>query len=368
MESTVGNDKLYPFFLILIHAACLIALKEKKVSGEEVLSPKQISDLDADFIIGGLFPVHISEKNTSKCEYGKDQRYRYMSPGLGEKLCYRINLSGLMWIEAMLFAINEINNSSDILAGKKLGYVINDSGNSAQIALNATLDYIYNTEQVVNSSANETCSCTKPGRKITALIGGAGSKISRTVSYILGVDNIPQISYSSTSPSLSNKLYFPSFLRTIPSDLMQAEVMADLVAYYNWTYVSTIATDEDYGRFGIQAFKKAIKSRNICISVDELFHSDIRLPETKTKISEIVRKLKKDQAAKVVVLFSELPSALAVIEEAQRLGLKGKTWIGTEAWGDKSDVLPFNEDIVGGMLGVLPWKGNIENFERHMAS
>lgn len=367
MGITKKAEKLCGFIFILIHFACLVAAEEKKVSSQDVFLPKRLSDLDADFILGGLFPVHVSEKNVSKCMEERDPRYTFMSSVFGGKDCYKINLSGLMWVEAMLFAINEINKSPNILPNKKLGYVITDSGNNANIALNATLDYIYNTGQTVNNSRNKTCSCSKTGRTITALIGGAGSKISRTVSYILGIDNIPQISYSSTSPSLSDKLYFPSFLRTIPSDLMQAEVMADLVAFYNWTYVSTIATDEDYGRFGIQSFKKAIKSRNICISVDELFHSNLRLPETRTKISEIVQKLKEDERAKVVVLFSEAPSALAVIEEAQRIGLKGKIWIGTEAWGDKSDVLPFSNEIVGGMLGVLPWRGKIENFERYMA-
>ncbi|EDO29213.1 predicted protein, partial [Nematostella vectensis] len=52
------------------------------------------------------------------------------------------------------------------------------------------------------------------------------------------------------------------FLRTIPPDYIQAEVMADLVAYYGWSYVSVVATDEDYGRLGIEAFKQEVKSRN----------------------------------------------------------------------------------------------------------
>ena len=367
MGNARKTSKLRRLVHLLFHVTFVVISDAETTPKNIVYPPRRIAELNADFIIGGLFPVHVIEKNASKCEEGKDSRYLYMSSVFGGKDCYKINLSGLMWVEAMLYAINEINNNPRILPNKKLGYVISDSGNSAYIAMNATLDYIYNADQVMNSSENGSCLCSKFGRRVTAIIGGAGSKISRTVSYILGVDNIPQISYSSTSPSLSDKLYFPSFLRTIPSDLMQAEVMADLVSYFNWTYVSTIATDEDYGRIGIQAFKKAIKSRNVCISVDELFHSDIRLPETKTKITEIVQKLKTDKKANVIVLFSETPSALAVIEEAQRLGLKGKTWIGTEAWGDKSDVLPFEDGIIGGMLGVLPWKGNIEKFESYMA-
>lgn len=180
--------------------------------------------------------------------------------------------------------------------------------------------------------------------------------------------SIPQISYSSTSPSLSDKDNFPSFLRTIPPDYIQAQVMADLISHYDWKYVSAIATDEDYGRLGIEALKKELKIRNVCISVDELFHHDNSQPSTKRRIKQIVQKLKQDDKASVVVLFCEGPNAFAVMEEAERQGLKGKTWIGPESWGDSNDALQFKYSTIGGMLGVVPWKGNIELFAKHMAN
>ena len=51
--------------------------------------------------------------------------------------------------------------------------------------------------------------------------GGATSIVSSQSSYMLATDNVPLISYSATSPSLSNKHIYPSFLRTVPSDLSQ---------------------------------------------------------------------------------------------------------------------------------------------------
>lgn len=333
------------------------------VFGVHHFNPKRATNLNADYVIGGLFPVHVSEKNASKCLLS-DARYQQFSSASGEKECYKINLSGLMWVEAMLYAIAEINNNSEILPNKTLGFDIRDSANSVRFATNASLDFVLENRKLRENDDNN-CSCkTEP---VLAVIGGAGSKISKAVGYLLGVESLPQISYSSTSPSLSDKSQFPSFMRTIPTDYLQAQVMADLVSYFNWTYVSTIATDEDYGRLGIEAFKQEIKARDVCVSIDELFHPNNRLPETKAKIKDIVQKLKQDQSAKVVVLFCERPNAVAVLEEAERQGLTGKTWIGTESWGDKESILSFKDATVGGMLGVLPWKGNISKFEKHMA-
>ena len=369
MASTPGVQRnrglRLPYFLTICFLILHLVVNESRSQGSSLKSPKQTQNFDADFVIGGLFPVFLSEKNASNCLNDNNRFQRFTSLRRDTENCYRMNLFGLMWVEAMLFAIEEINNSSEILPNVTLGYDIRDSANEVQFAMSAALDFSSGGEQYSKDShTNKTCS----NSSIVAVIGGAGSKISKAVGYILGVSSIPQISYSSTSPSLSNKANFPSFLRTIPPDHVQAQVMADIVSFYNWTYVSTIATDEDYGRLGIEAFKREIKARNVCISVDELFHPDYTLPETKSQITRIVSALKSDKLAKVVVLFCEIPNALAFLEEAERQNLVGKTWIGTDSWGDKKSILSFRDSTVSGMLAIVPGKGNINKFEQHLAT
>ena len=361
-----GDDgNFHVFKTILCFFLLQLVACELDVHGSTMRSPKRVQDLNADFIIGGSFPVFLSEKNATKCN-GNDKRFQLFKSVHGETVnCYRMNLFGLMWVEAMLFAIEEINNNSTILPNVTLGYDIRDSANEVQFAMSNALDFSTNREEMYRTDVNTNRSCSNAS--IVAVIGGAGSKISKAAAYVLGVNSIPQISYSSTSPSLSNKANFPSFLRTIPPDYIQAQVMADLVSYFNWNYVSTIATDEDYGRLGIEAFKREIKTRNVCISIDELFHPDYTLPDTKAQMSSIVSALKADKLAKVVVLFCEIPNALALLEEAERQGMEGKIWIGTDSWGDKNSILSFRDSLVGGMLGVVPSKGNIMRFEEHMA-
>ena len=58
-----------------------------------------------------------------------------------------------------------------------------------------------------------------------------------------------QISFFSTSPTLSNRERFPYFMRTIPSDVYQAEVMVALVKKLGWKYVSVIYEESSYGMF-----------------------------------------------------------------------------------------------------------------------
>ena len=45
--------------------------------------------------------------------------------------------------------------------------------------------------------------------------------------------------------------------------------MADIVEYFNWTYVNTVASEGEYGEMGIDAFRQEARHRNICIAVSE---------------------------------------------------------------------------------------------------
>ena len=45
--------------------------------------------------------------------------------------------------------------------------------------------------------------------------------------------------------------------------------MVDIVKKFNWTYVSTIASEGSYGESGIDVFQREAEKRNICIAIAE---------------------------------------------------------------------------------------------------
>ena len=49
----------------------------------------------------------------------------------------------------------------------------------------------------------------------------------------------------------------------------QAIALADIVKKFNWTYVSTIASEGSYGESGIDVFHHEAEKRNICIAIAE---------------------------------------------------------------------------------------------------
>ncbi|KAJ8265451.1 hypothetical protein COCON_G00145500 [Conger conger] len=64
----------------------------------------------------------------------------------------------------------------------------------------------------------------------------------------------PQVSYASTAPELSDNTRYDFFSRVVPPDTYQAQAMVDIVKAMRWNYVSTVASEGNYGESGVDAF------------------------------------------------------------------------------------------------------------------
>lgn len=72
--------------------------------------------------------------------------------------------------------------------------------------------------------------------------------------------------------------------------------MAEILRFFNWTYVSTVASEGDYGETGIEAFEQEARMRNICIATSEKVIKEIKIlrtqifvipPERVTKVLDL---------------------------------------------------------------------------------
>lgn len=79
------------------------------------------------------------------------------------------------------------------------------------------------------------------------------------------VSQIPQISYASTAPELSDNSRYEFFSRVVPPDSYQAQAMVDIVKAMGWNYVSTLASEGNYGESGVDAFLQISREAG-CVS------------------------------------------------------------------------------------------------------
>ncbi|XP_041120482.1 extracellular calcium-sensing receptor [Polyodon spathula] len=260
-----------------------------------------------DVVIGGLFPVHfkdvepnlsyLSQPDSSNCE------------------------GAFRWVQTMIFATEEINQNATLLPGVTLGYKIADACDSIHNGLRGSLSLVNGRDKIAsNSQCNETTA-------VSAIIGLASSSPTRAIAHTIGPFGMPLISYFATCACLTDKREFPTFLRTVPSDLFQVRGLVQLVSHFGWTWVGAIATDDDYGRYGIQAFTEQAKERGVCVS----FYETIPDVYSEEKIKQIVDIVKKS-TAKVIVVFTTEGKLYELLMEVIRQNITDRQWVASEAW------------------------------------
>lgn len=302
-----------------------------------------------DFIIGGLFPIHLRQRN------GK---------------CTELRPGGLVWSETMKLAIEEINKNSSFLPNITLGYDIQDTcsheqaaiASAAQFSFTNTLMFNERYKSAVNACIGSTV-VNKTRSPVIVVLGGEDSRVSVNIANVLQLTDTAQISYAATSSELSDRERFSTFFRTVPSDDFQSQAMVDIVNHYNWTCVALVGTDDVYGRSGLDAFVDAAKEKEICIAATELFP----VHDSAVQIKEMVRKLKSMEHVEIIVLYSLSAQAVNVFEECLAQNMTEKTWIASDGWSDSAYIrqkhfLP----IIQGTIGIEFREIKYDVLENHL--
>ncbi|XP_039865003.1 vomeronasal type-2 receptor 1 [Simochromis diagramma] len=298
-------------------------------------------------VVGGMFPVHkrvaSNKGNTSSVP---------LSSG-----CVGFNFRTFRWAQTMLFAIKEINARDDLLPKTDLGYVIYDSCFTISKAVEGTLTYLTGQDEAV---PNYRCG---DGAPLAALVGAGGSDLSIATARILGLYHFPQVSYCSTCSALKSKFQFPTFLRTIPNDEHQSTAMAKMVLHFGWTWVGSIAADDDYGKYGIKDFKDQVEQAGVCISFSETLPK-VHSPEAIQRIVQTVI----DSTAKIIVVFSSDVDLSPLISELLRNNVTNRTWIASEAWITSALISrpPGVSSILAGTLGFGVKRADIPGLQHHL--
>ncbi|XP_061074039.1 extracellular calcium-sensing receptor-like [Conger conger] len=239
----------------------------------------------------------------------------------------------------MVFAIKEINNSSELLPGVTLGYQIHDICSSVPVALKVAFQLANGIEPFFFQ--NQSCS---KSATVHAVVGESSSTPSIAMSRLLGPLGIPLVSHFATCACLSDKLQFPTFSRTIPSDYFQAAALARLVKHFGWTWIGALRSDSDYGNNGMAAFLQAAQAEGICVEYSEAIYRTNRHAKVR-RVAEVIRR----STARVIVAFIASGDLLVLLSELEGKALPPLQWIGSEAWVTNHKLLQFR--LFAGAIG-----------------
>ncbi|XP_026174805.1 metabotropic glutamate receptor 1 [Mastacembelus armatus] len=327
--------------LVLSHSS---SISERSVVPRA--ASRSVARMDGDVIIGALFSVHHqpSAEKVAERKCG-DVREQY----------------GIQRVEAMFHTLDRINADPNLLANISLGCEIRDSCWHSSVALEQSIEFIRDSLISIRDDKDGPKWCIDgtpsnqppPSKKpIAGVIGPGSSSVAIQVQNLLQLFNIPQIAYSATSIDLSDKTLFKYFLRVVPSDTLQARAILDIVKRFNWTYVSAVHTEGNYGESGMEAFKELASQEGLCIAHSDKIYSNAG----EKHFDRLLRKLRERlPKARVVVCFCEGMTVRGLLMAMRRLGVFGEfLLVGSDGWADRYEVVEgYEQEAEGGITMKL---------------
>ncbi|XP_076180617.1 metabotropic glutamate receptor B isoform X2 [Ptiloglossa arizonensis] len=304
---------------------------------------KHSAVVEGDLILGGLMMVHERE-DTITC-----------GPVMPQ--------GGVQALEVMLYTLDWVNDQN-IVPGVKIGAHILDDCDKDTYGLEMAVDFIKGSISNIDG-AEYHCNKTAVRKVISGVVGAASSVTSIQVANLLRLFRIPQVSFFSTSPELSNKNRFEYFSRTIPSDHYQVKAMVDIVLTMGWRYVSIIYEESNYGIKAFEELEELLGKYDICIAIKEKLVKDSGVAE-ETAYDNIVLKLLTKPRARGCIIYGSDQEVAGVMRAVRRCNATGAfSWIGSDGWSARGLVSNGNEPEVEGTLSVQPQANPIKGFKEY---
>ena len=313
-----------------------------------------------------LVAYHVSPSSQQQCSgsdfytskvKGKDTRLTYLEDGnytiqallyfsLMDTKCSTVSDSGLAQMFTIRYAIAKFNDHPFYGSRARIGLQLDDSCGQLPTTMARGIEVVsFHRNNSVCRSDFIRCNQKKVKNGVTvreasAVIGTSMSFTTIPLSSLMSLYDIPQVSPSASSRLLSKRELYKSFFRTISSDTNQIRAMLSIFKHFKWNYIFAVGSDDDYGKLGVSDLKQMTgsnsngnsqsKDEKICIFKDE--YIPYSSEKTKSKVEEVVTKIKEGDKAKVVVLFLTVQSiGEQIIAEAERQGVK-RIWLTSEAW------------------------------------
>ncbi|KAM4048783.1 vomeronasal type-2 receptor 26-like [Anomaloglossus baeobatrachus] len=208
---------------------------------------------DGDFILGGIFTVH-----------SWVSRWTVKGSNVNNQMCSGAHGRKYVHLLTFLYAIEEINNRSDILPNMTLGYHMYDScGNTNKVIK----DFLQILSGHSVTAPNYSC---MENDGVVGFIGDLRSVATPAMVYLLGLYGYPQISYGASESFLSERRLHPNLFRAHPDDNLQFAALLKLLERFQWNWVGIFTSDDDNGQRELQYLTAQLLYHQICVAFNIL--------------------------------------------------------------------------------------------------
>ncbi|XP_018573982.1 gamma-aminobutyric acid type B receptor subunit 1-like [Anoplophora glabripennis] len=244
-------------FLSIALLATFITLKKRHMPSSDAFSANYTDDFLAyvhsnTSLAQRYFTLEndISRMNLSRARNVIDERRVVYILGLFELTTkWGRRYEGESEMSAAKLAVDHVN-ALNVLPGYSLELLVNDTECDPGVGIDRFFHALY---------SNKT---------ILMLLGAGCSNVSERLAHVVPFWNIIQVSFGSTSPSLSDRNKFPLFFRTVAPDTSHNSAKIHFVKEFGWEVVATFSQSENEYLLPVNHLVTELEKVNVtCISM-----------------------------------------------------------------------------------------------------
>nr|XP_033771588.1 vomeronasal type-2 receptor 26-like [Geotrypetes seraphini] len=252
---------------------------------------------------------------------------------------------------AFVSAVEEINDSSELLPNLTLGFHIYNPNSNLFLTYIAAMNIFSGMDAGI---PNYSCKTSGP---LAAVIEGLPAEQSSEFSSLSRIYHYPQISYTSGNLVMSDTVKFPYFYRTVPSEVHLCAGIVRFLKHFGWTWVGILASSDESSMRAVQILRKGIEESEGCIEFVEIIHpSSSLMLQNMTNVYQTVI----TSSTKVIILYCNREYT-DYIKYTPIWTVPGKVWIITTEW---LFFFPLDYAESKKTLAFIVAKKNIPRFHR----
>ncbi|XP_047145725.1 extracellular calcium-sensing receptor [Hydra vulgaris] len=265
--------------------------------------------------------------------------------------CRNVSLNGLLTIYAIKQAVAIANNKTQSV---KIGIQFDDDCGDLSLTMTSGIKIVslIETASVCHDKYNQCSNYENFTQSPAAILGTDMSSTTIPLATLMSQQKVPILSPWASSRLLSDAKMYTSFIRVIPSDSMQVQVLLDIMIKFNWSYIFAVGSNDPYGKLALAELEIEAKSKNICI-VNTSF---VTYPaeEFNDEINKTIDKIKIASNATVVVMFCYFKQlGEFILKRAHRENIS-RMWLTSEAWYNEAQNKTYKHDVpIKQMHGLL---------------
>lgn len=265
---------MFPLVTILLLGFVSLAVRGKLPKYScDVSKNKAVIEPTAEAFLIGIFSFH--EKGGKNIGCGKSRAVTMQS------------------YEAIRFALDLVNKKGEVLNGEKLkdfyvpgiriGMLVRDYCDQKSQAVAALQDAI---------NELDNCKSTTPASNPKLLLGVIGASTDDATLAIADYSTrqqLPLVSYISTTVKLSDSQKYPYTMRTVPSDKSLLGVLVEVLQKLNWYFVTVVYTDDIGGMDSFMELRERVTGKGICLTAGVAMSSTDTSEATMKKTLEQIK-------------------------------------------------------------------------------